>query len=532
MAETSTVWRPNHKQEIFLSLPDTVFEALYGGAAFGGKSEALLYLPIVRRFHEHPKFKGLILRRTFPELEREIIRRAKEIYPLTGGVQKDEGRSWYWPASGAYIDFSHVELEKDVKKYDTSQYNYIAFDELTTFTEYQYLYLSQRCRSRSYDLPALLRSGSNPGGVGHGWVRKRFIEPCREGMKILQDKAGNKRIFIPAILTDNKEGLKSDPDYARRLELLPEADKRAKKYGDWWTFSGQVFDDWREEPFADEPPNARHLINPTDIKIPEFAPEIISIDWGYEAKLWCGFGAILPNKRVYIHKEYSVHRTKISTWATEIGRMADQIKDNLVCTVLCKSAWQNRGDDKTLAQQFQEFSGLTPIQPDSDRITGKLLLQEYLRWRQKPARKKIEDNFDPDLADKILRIRGLEAYHEYCDLFTDELPETNLPKLIVSPACTELRRAIPLCVYEDSVEGKPAEDVKEFPGDDPYDGIRYLVQAAQRFLDSSNSRQEELEQRNAIVQKLNAGQIDMTSFYRQLEYQEAQKARSLKRVRI
>ena len=523
MEPTTTVWRPTHKQELVLSLPDTVFEALFGGAAYGGKSELLLYLPIARRFVEHPQFKGLILRRTFPELEREMIRRAYEIYPLSGAIPKDEGRTWKFP-SGAFIDFGHAENEKDVYKYDTSQYNYLAFDELTTFTEFQYRYLTHRCRSRSSDLPAIVRSAATPGNVGHGWTRKRFVEPCKEGMKILVDKVGNKRIFIPAKLIDNPYGLKNDPDYARRLEMLPESERRAKKEGDWWTFSGQVFDDWRIEPFPGEPPNARHVVNPNEIEVPPYCPHIVSIDWGYAAMLWAGFGVLLPSRRIYIYREYTTIRTKISTWATDIGRLCDPIKDNLVKVVLCKSAWQQRGDESTLAQQFQEFSGIIPYQPDPDRVTGRLLVQEYLRWMPKPPRRTPQDGFDPNVADKILRIKGLNAYREYCGLFEEELPETNLPKLLISKSCVELIHAIPLCVFDDN----HPEDVKEFDGDDPYDGLRYLLQAVQEYLDSPERRKGDFESRSQVLKEITENKIDMNSFYRKMEYLESKNKKAVR----
>lgn len=523
-----TVWRPNRKQAYFAALPDSIFEGFYGGSAFGGKSEILLYLPIVREFYKHPKFKGLILRRTFPELEREMIRRAKEVYPLTGAQPKDDGKTWQW-ASGAYLDFGHVEHESDVQKYDTAQYNYLAFDELTTFTEYIYTYLTHRCRSRSADLPAIVRSASNPGGVGHKWVRARFVEPCREGKVILQDSHGNKRIFVPAFIRDNVDGLKSDPTYAQRLELLPEAEKRAKRDGDWWTFTGQVFDDWRLIPFADEPPNARHVVDPE--VIPWYCPRLLSIDWGYAAMLWAGWGAILPTKQLLIYREHACLRTKISTWGTEIGKLSDGEK--ITQTILCRSAWKQEGQEATIAQEFQKYSGLTPQQSNSDRIGGKILFQEYLRWRPKPSRREALPDFSPDVAEKILRIRGLDAYKNYCALYEPELPETNLPKLLVSKACPILIDTIPTCVYDkNDSSGKPAEDVAEFSGDDPYDGARYLVQAAHQYMENSGREHEIETSKNEVLAALDNKKIDMNSFYRKMEFLESKTRAVHKPIRL
>ena len=164
----------------------------------------------------------------------------------------------------------------------------MAFDELTSFTEFQYLYLAfSRCRTSVSELPAICRAASNPGNVGHGYVRKRFVEPARDGNTIIREtvKVNDKetvllRIFIPAKATDNPH---IDPNYVIRMQMLPEAKRRAKSEGDWWTFSGQVFEEWRIEPFRDAPERARHVIKPVDI--PPWWPKILAIDWGFSAMM-------------------------------------------------------------------------------------------------------------------------------------------------------------------------------------------------------------------------------------------------------
>ena len=119
------VWKPNSRQEDFLALPDSIFEALFGGAAGGGKSETLAMLPLARDFHSHPRFKGLLLRRTYPELEKELILRTQEPYKAAGGEYNDDKKRWKFP-SQAVIQFGYAEYEKDVRRYDTTEYNYIA----------------------------------------------------------------------------------------------------------------------------------------------------------------------------------------------------------------------------------------------------------------------------------------------------------------------------------------------------------------------------------------------------------------------
>ncbi len=512
------IWKPTKRQETFLSIPDEVREGMFGGAAGGGKSETLLMLPIARGFYKAPRFKGILFRRTFPELEKSLILRSESdgYYSGTGGQYNRQIRRWRWP-SGAILDFAYAEHENDVRKYDTTEYNYVGWDELTSFTEFQYMYITfSRARTSDSRLPVLVRSGTNPGNIGHGWVRKRFVEPTPFGTIIRDKLTGMLRIFIQSLVTDNKYIMEADPGYIRGLEMLPEAEKRAKLYGDWWTFSGQVFEDWRMEPFIDEPSNARHVIPAFDI--PSYWPVVLATDWGYSAMTWNGFFAASPHKRAYLFKEYACMRTKISTWGTELGKMVEGM--NLVDAVLDPSAWQNTGVEKTVAIQLMESSGISYRCADNDRLGGKILMQEYLRWRPKPLKKIPATGFDPELASWIMRNKGPVDHAKYCDSFVPEAPEGNLPKLQVFEECEEFQRAVPLCVYNSDSVGSKArldkEDVAQFDGDDPYDGGRYGLKAVDRYYNQSIRAFEGVERREVVLKQFEATH-DYTTLHRQME---------------
>ena len=174
--------KPNKRQEDFLSIPDNVFEALYGGAAYGGKSFILTLFPLIRGFYKYRGFKGIILRRKFPDLEREIIRLSKEYYPLTGAKYNETKHSWEWPEYGSYMDFGHVQHASDIRQYDSAQYNFCAFDELTHFEEAPYVYMvgsRVRVGSAGFNV-AIVRNGTNPGGIGQTFVYNRFVRPCKK----------------------------------------------------------------------------------------------------------------------------------------------------------------------------------------------------------------------------------------------------------------------------------------------------------------------------------------------------------------
>lgn len=500
-------WSPHRKQETFLTVPDWVFEVMFGGAAGPGKTEAICMLPLVRQFHQHPRYKGLILRRTFKELENEIIIRSKQWYASTGAIYNETKKRWAFPAGG-FQSFGHAEHEKDIANYDGVEYNYVGFDELTHFTEYQYTYLAgSRVRSSTSQLPAIVRSGTNPGNIGHKWVRDRFVEPCRDGMKLLKDKrTGLYRMYIPAYLDDNPTLLENDPLYAQKLMMLPtEAERRAKRYGDWYTFEGQVFS-FRLEPLPDEPENARHVI--PRFEIPFWWPKVAAIDWGYAAHVWIGWAAIAPDGRVYLYREYFQKRKLISEWASEFKRLS--VNDNLQEVHLDPSAWQNRGVE-TIDQKFKEYSGYTPVKAINNRIGGKMLLHDYLRWMPKPRTKDVIGVLDPELANKILRNYGIERYKEYLQFFEEEPEESNLPKLQIFDECRAVQDAIPQCVYDPD----NPEDVLEFDGDDPYDGIRYLIQAVARFKETAMQRGSKYDYLTQITKAYDEAQAkgDMTDFY-------------------
>lgn len=501
-------WTPYPKQEEFLSIPDSVFEALYGGAAGGGKTETLLVLPLVKQsiedrpLFDYPRFKALYLRRTFRELDNEVIPRSKEFYP-DPIFRYNDTKKRYTHISGSILQFGHCEHEKDVTNYDSAEYNIIIFDEVTTFTAYMYEYLTfSRCRTSDPNLPHFVRSGTNPGNIGHAYHYKRFVQPAKDGGVILRESRKVHgidtvltRIFIPSKVSDNPSIIQNDPTYVARLNSLPPAERAAKLDGNWEIFSGQVFSDFRVTPLPSEPANACHICDP--FTIPDYWPKVLSIDWGYSALTVGLWFAINPNPsdlhpgKIYIYREYAERRKLISEWASDISRLSQNEK--LIDIVMDPSAWQNRGDELNISEQFEQFSALMPRKADNDRVSGKLLIQEHLRWQTKPPRYIPPQGFDMDVYWKIHRFKGAAASEEYRALFEPEPEEKFLPKLLIFNTCIGLIDNIPKCIYkvesgrksEDNPEGN-AEEVAELKNDvdDFYDDLRYGIKACQSYLDS------------------------------------------------
>ena len=134
-------------------------------------------------------------------------------------------------------------------QYQSAEYDVIRFDELTHFTEYMYVYMLSRCRGAN-PYPKYIKSSTNPGGIGHSWVKARFIdigEPNTIHNIKQEDGTTTSRIFIPSLVQDNLFLMSNDPDYLKRLQNLPEKEKKALLYGEWDIFDGQFFTEFKRD---------------------------------------------------------------------------------------------------------------------------------------------------------------------------------------------------------------------------------------------------------------------------------------------
>lgn len=528
-------WKPNPRQAAFLAVPHTVKEAFYGGGAGSGKSDVLLVYGILNRWHENPLFKQVFLRRTFPELKNEILGRSREIYSKFGATFNKTDMTWTFPRedqygsggiagnAGAQIFLGHCETEDDVHKYDSMQISLFTPDELTSLTEFIYLYITfERNRSPVHSgIPSITRAAGMPGGIGHTFVKKRFVDPAPEGDKIIIGKGGNKRIYIHATLADNPH---IDPTYSQSLDGRPEAERKAKKFGDWSAYLGQVFDEFRDKHYPDEPEHALHCIEP--FEIPVWWPKFVIIDWGFRANNWVGFFAVSPDKRLYLYRELVWTKTKIAEWGPIVKEYLEKEEPKKI--KVCKSAGQDRGQDHTIQSEIERELGraveLTLNTPGS-RIAGKMLFHEYLRWVPKRLAPQFHVSvYSEEVALRIYRLNGPDAYRAYQESFIPPKPENNLPKYQIflcnrpshdecDNCCPNAVEAIKACNYADSKNDIPAEDVAQFNGDDAYDGQRYGIDAAELYFDESSEEWTKVQRVSALEQKLKETG-DWTAFYR------------------
>jgi hypothetical protein len=214
-------------------------EVLYGGAAGGGKSDALLMAAL--QFVEVPGYAAILFRKTYADLALPgaLMDRAASILTDTGAKWNGQEKVWTFP-SGATLSFGYLDGENDRYRYQSSEFQYIAFDELTQFKERDYLYLFSRLRrTTDNQIPLRMRAGTNPGGVGHGWVKRRFLKGWDGAGRPSTYRKTADRVFIGAKLEDNP--YLDISTYEKSLEELDSQTRRQLRAGDWIDFLGNHY---------------------------------------------------------------------------------------------------------------------------------------------------------------------------------------------------------------------------------------------------------------------------------------------------
>jgi hypothetical protein len=359
------------------------FEVLFGGAAGPGKTDCLVAGML--RDIENPRYKGLLLRRTFPQLQ-EIIDRCWRLYPALGGVFRATEKRWAFP-SGATIDLGHMQHEQDRHNYQGKEYVRIGFDELTQFMESQYTYLFSRARSTDPTLQAQVLSTTNPGGIGHYWVRDRFVTVTDHGRTHFDPKTGLSRVFIPATIEDNPTLFLNDPGYLARLEALPEVERMRLRHGIWDAFEGQVF-----------PELSQRLHGCEDFDIPPEWERFCVLDWGFSKPFSVGWYALDYDGVLYRYREwYGCKREtegdaqgadvglKTQAWEVAKGILDRERGERIRMRIADPSIWHPRPEGRrkeshgVTIHEDMVSQGVYFLKADNDRLHGKQQVHKRLK---------------------------------------------------------------------------------------------------------------------------------------------------------
>ena len=419
-------------------------EVLYGGAAGGGKSYAMLADPL--HGLNNSNFSGLLVRHTTEEL-RELIQKSQELYPRAiPGIKWSERKSQWISPRGGRLWMSYLDKDMDVTRYQGQAFNWIGFDELTQWSSpYAWDYMRSRLRSAySKELGLYMRATTNPGGAGHQWVKKMFIDPSpynksfwatniETGDTITFPKGHTKegeplfkRRFIPASLFDNPY-LSEGGDYEAMLLSLPEHQRKQLLDGNWDVNEGAAFPEFNR---------SIHVIDP--FKIPQSWSRFRACDYGYGSHTGVLWLAVSPSDQLIVYRE--LYCSKVT--ATDLADMiinAEQEDGTIRYGVLDSSLWHKRGDTgPSLAEQMN---------------------MKGCRWR-------------PSDRSKGSRVAGKNELHRrlQVDEFTDE------PRLVFMSTCTNTISQIPAL----PLDKNNSEDVDTKSEDHLYDALRYGIMTRPR----------------------------------------------------
>jgi len=433
LPEQNVLFHPNEgPQTDFLAAGEK--DVLYGGAAGGGKSYAMLIDPL--RYAHKKAHRALILRRSMPEL-REMIDKSRELYPLAfqGAKFREVEKLWNFP-SGAKVEFGFLERDADVYRYQGQAYSWIGFDEITHLpTEFSWNYLASRLRTTDPEIQTYLRCTANPGGVGSHWVKKRYIEPSEHNTGFTGND-GLSRKFIPAKLADNPY-LAEDGIYEQMLKSLPPIQRRQLLEGNWDVAEGAAFVEFDTQV---------HVIPP--FELPIGWERVKGIDYGYAAESCCLWGIVdINDGTLIIYRE--LYRKGLT--GEELGSIITnmELEDPFaVSGVLDGAAWAKTGSTGPTVGEALLKEGHKLRRADKNRVQGKIQIHEFLK-----------------------------------------IKENGRPKLQIFNTCPNLIRelqSIPLSKTN-------PEDVDTHASDHAYDALRYMIMSRPRIA-SPYDRIRELKQ--------------------------------------
>ena len=393
-------------------------DVLYGGAAGGGKSYAMLVDPL--RYAHKSAHRALILRRSMPEL-RELIDKSRELYPraFAGCRFREVEKLWNFP-SGAKIEFGFLERDADVYRYQGQAYSWIGFDEITHLpTEFGWNYLASRLRTTDPEIVPYLRCTANPGGVGSTWVKKRYIDPHPPNESFV-GKDGLSRKFIPARLQDNPF-LAQDGRYEQMLQALPDVQRRQLLEGNWDVTEGAAFTEFDL---------SLHVIPP--FELPIGWERIKGIDYGYASESACIWGAVDPTDgTLIIYRE--LYRKGLT--GVDLAQMITnmELQDPFsVAGVLDTAAWNRTGTTGPTVGETLQRAGHKLRRADKNRIQGKIQIHEYLRV-QPSGRPKIQIfNTCPNLIRELQSLPLAKSNPEDVDTHAPDHAYDALRYLIMS----------------------------------------------------------------------------------------------------
>jgi hypothetical protein len=379
-------YTPTARQALFHA--SNADEALYGGAAGGGKSKALVMEALLRCL-EHPGTVAYLFRRSYGELEDTLVAEALASAPAQLCTYKASKHDMEL-VNGSVLRFRHCLNESDRFLYQGAEIHWLFIDEVTHFTKPMYDFLKSRLRAKaSLGIRPIVRCAGNPGGLGHAWVRERFVDCGRAG-EVHVERVHSEALgateehtiqYIPARATDNPY---IGREYIFELERKPKALRDALLLGKWDAFEGQAFDEWRDEPDHYGDRRFTHVVEP--FAIPEEWPRYRSFDFGYAKPFSVGWWACGPDGEVVRYREwYGAKGANVGlrldahSIAKGIRRAEEEHEAGLLVRGIADPSIWDASRGESIAEQM-EREGVYFQPGDNARLAGKMQLHSRLRF--------------------------------------------------------------------------------------------------------------------------------------------------------
>lgn len=323
---------------------------------------------------QYKEYRGIIFRRTYPRLEELIARSHKWFHGFAKWT--GQNKTWTFP-SGATLKFAHCQNEEDKWDYNGQEYQFVGFDEITEFTQSQYDFLKVQGRSTNPDIPVRIRCTGNPGNIGHTWVKQRFIDN-KVPKKIYVDTLGLTSMFIPAKVYDNPSIITNDPTYVKRLESLPDTERKAFLDGDWNIFAGQYFREWNQ---------SYHVID--NFKFNAAHKHFIAGDYGFKNPSAVGWYEVDYDGRITLYKEIYLEGLLYDELAKKILDYSEG--EEIDYAVFDPAIWgdvehhkRDRVEGKSGAEIMMDvFAGKIALHKgDNRRLAGWANVRQYLKERK------------------------------------------------------------------------------------------------------------------------------------------------------
>lgn len=355
-------YTPNAKQAMFHSCDAD--EVVYGGAKGGGKSCALV-MEALAYCMENAGASAYLFRETYDDLESNLVAEWKKKVPKELYTYS-ETKHIATLINSSTVTFRYISSDADADGYQGRSIDFIGVDELTKHSERAIQIILSCLRSPKGFAPKFCGT-CNPGGKGHTWVKKRYIDATKKGAEIVTDpKAGTRIAFIPASVYDNDVIMENDPAYVRRLENLPEMERKAFLDGDWDIFQGQYFTEWNYD-------------------IHTCAPFLIPADWrryraiDYGLDMYACYWVAVDNERnAYVYRELCAPDLPISV-AAEKTLAATPGGENIYATLAPPDLWNRTQESGKSKEIIFAENGLQLTKASNDREAGWLAIKELLR---------------------------------------------------------------------------------------------------------------------------------------------------------